>query len=163
MEVGVLTPDKHVVVEDDRRAVPVVVPPSLLDRISAQTPQFNELASVERQDSKLVVARSHVDEWVTVGVNCERTLNKVARGKRGHAGRASHGIEHVHVAVVGAERDPQLAASFPYRGLACPSGAAPFAFFIKDRRHRTHFGPGVAPLHSGRVGYRTLAVVGAVR
>ena len=163
VKLAVLATDEQEIVEDQSGTVPVVVPPGWRDIERVQRPEFGQFVTVEGDDPVVVVPTARVEQRESVGVDCHRALDDVARAKVGEQPFAGVVVEDVDVTAVGAEGDPCLLAALPDRRLSSPAGAAPVDDLLADRRVGAHRLVGEPPSDLGSSWYRSLAVVRARR
>ena len=138
-EAAALAAHDHVVVEDDRRGVPVVVPQVRRHGLAVERPQHLGLASaVEGDDPHEVVPRARVDERVAVRVDGGRALDDVAGLDVGQDPLAGVGVHEVDVAVVAAEDRPGAVLPHGDGGLSRPAHPAPDLRLAEVHRAAAH-------------------------
>ncbi len=148
VEPGVLAALEQVVADDQRGAVPVVVPDDPRHaRVRVELPQHGRPAAVERDDPEQVVARAGVVERVAVGVGGGGSLGEIAGHQRLPHRRPRPGVEEVVAAVVGAEAELERAVpAGDHVGLPGPADAAPGCGTALVGGERAHAAAaGVAP------------------
>ena len=143
VEPAVLAANQQMVLDHERRAVPVVVAQGLGHaRAPVDAPQRLWRLSIEGHDAQVPVARAGVVEREAVGVGRGRTLREVERDERRTDGLARVAVDEVIAPVVGALAYLDApAGQLDHVRLPRPAGAAPFAGVHAHDRGRAQLRP----------------------
>ena len=125
MDSAVLSADDQEVLQDECCAVPVVVPQGLARELGVERPQLAGISVVKCDDPKLVVARTGVDEWKSIGIDRDRPLDDVVGLEARENWFAGLGVKKVDRTIERPEHGPEAPVESEQCRLPRPTRTAP--------------------------------------